>query len=1044
MFIDTCSLGCSSGTGGLQVNCSIVQVSLNTEVSVVFSEPVDPASVNSTTFQLIDVGSGDVPVGNRFVDPNNPRRVVFRPSITFNADGTASFGFMPLRTYRITLPGTEHGDTGPFIESTGGKANMSRMQCDIQTTTTVDDLVPGPPRVDIFVSTVDPDLMHDQPAAGAVNVWRDSTIRFVFYDIMNPSTLANPGTQQSTLITVRVDTNGNLGDFTDQVTLFGSYVVGINMNLLQTTMVFTPANGMPSTGDFQTLPRKIVVVVPNGVQDLVGNPISNPGTTIFTPEHVDYDPVAMPDSDGENFTNTANRDAVNSGAAWGQGRLAIGWGGGSGRLGALRVPTMQTVVLDSDGTVFKNLTALDPATTMPIVATSGLLDNSRPVSPPPIPPDAYNPLDPQAWPTVTVTNGIFEFSSINVDGGATLRIVGSQAGRLYSRGPVSIDGTIDLDGETPPPHRSDDAGGGVGGAGGPRAGSGGRGGDRPDNTDNHDILDLFFPNNGIENPGAVIDGAAGGGVGGNASIASGRGGRHFPNPFPTSTENAPAERGGLLYTQIVIDASTSDCRVRQVASPGGGGGYATDGDRGVPLTPDPEATNPDPPPQYVPNLPSTTALGGDSAATGLEPPDPQSGHYKRQLGPANLNGGSGGGGGGTHLYDTWQEGLNANDTSCYDLDAAFFGITEYKDHSACGGGGGGGAVQVVSGETMRVAGSIRARGADGGSNLIVEDFPRPSRAAPGGGGSGGAVRLQAKILNLDSNGVGRVDVSGGMGGVNLSPDMMGLPIMLGTGGNGGAGLMRLEDLSGGMNPPATLMTRCSEAPKLLPFDPIVNPNTMSGQPCFQQPESEYILSVAEWDKPQRRPDSYSGAASCWIRPAGRFFSIQFDSDEGPAPDTVYGWNMKVLYGDPNSGPPTPINYRGPDPNSPFGGGDFEKNLGSQVNYLNDANPPGNQYGTGPFDPLPGGTYLSVRFQGAVAIADISSNPCNVTLSGVGSKIAPGSLTPWVRHPLELNQFLPRPNMLRFTIVFDRSGAPAGSPAALIQGVTDLIIHAQPD
>ena len=109
-----------------------------------------------------------------------------------------------------------------------------------------------------------------------------------------------------------------------------------------------------------------------------------------------------------------------------------------------------------------------------------------------------------------------------------------------------------------------------------------------------------------------------------------------------------------------------------------------------------------------------------------------------------------------------------------------------------------------------------------------------------------------------------------------------------------------------------------------------------------------------------------------------------------------------------------------------------------------AGPPGNQYGTGPFDPANGGAYLSVLFQGATAVDDISTDPCDVQLSGVGAKIAEGSLTPWVRHPDELNQFLPRPNMVRFTIVFDRSGAPAGSVASRIQGVTDLIIHAQPD
>lgn len=1041
MFVDTCSLGCNSGVGGLQVNCSVVQVSLTTEVSVLFSESVDPASVNSTSFQLIEIPGGDEPVGTRFVDANNPRRLVFRPSIIFQADGTATFGFLPLKTYRISIPGTAHGDTGDLIRSTGGKANLSRMDCDIQTTDQVDDLVPGSPTVQITVSLRDPNppnaILHDQPASGAVNVWTNSTITFSFDDIMNPATLANPTTQQSSLITVKVDTDGNLGTVTDQITLFGSYVVTIDLSLLHTTMVFTPSNGLPSAGALPTqlAPRKVVILAPSGVQDLAGNLLSNPGTTIFTPELIHYDPVAIPDSDGEGFANVTNKDAANSGAEWGGGKLSIGWGGGSGRLGALRVASLETVVLDTDGTIFRHLSApeLDPLPPMPIVVTSGFLDNARPTGAP----AGYDPLDPLTWSTVTVTNGVFEFSSVVVESNGTLQIVGSKPGKLYSRGPATIDGTIEIAGATPLPHLSDAEDGGAGGQGGVYASSGGDGGDRHDNFGNDDLLFLPFPFNAIENPGAVTDGSPGGGLAG----ASGGGGRHFPNLFPLGAENVPAIRRGLRYARILLDAQNGECRGRQVASPGGGGAFAVDGGPGVPMTPDPEAENPNPPPPTVPNLPNTTAAGGDSAVMGLEPPDPPSGHFKRKLESVNLVGGSGGGGGGTHLYNTWEAFINAIDTSCYipDFDIGF--ITHYEDHSACGGGGGGGAIQVVSGETMRLNGSIGANGGDGGSNGTVLDFERSSRASPGGGGSGGSVRLQAKNLLIDSNGLDRVNVSGGLGGVNLSPAVSGPPIMLGIGGAGGGGLMRFEDISGGTTPPATLMTRCSEAPKLLPFDPLPNPNTTTG-PCVGQPESQDHLSVGAWAKPLRRPDSYSGAVSCWYRAEGNFFTLEFAPDNLSVPTSpVYGWNMKVLYG---SGTPTAINYRGPDPNSPFGSGDFETNLGSQVNYVNDANPPGNQHGTGPFDSAPGGAYLSVRFQGAVAIADISSNPCNVQLSGLGSKIAEGSLTPWVRHPAELNEFFPRPNMLRYSIVFDRAAAPPGSPAVLIQGITNLIIHAQPD
>jgi hypothetical protein len=154
--------------------------------------------------------------------------------------------------------------------------------------------------------------------------------------------------------------------------------------------------------------------------------------------------------------------------------------------------------------------------------------------------------------------------------------------------------------------------------------------------------------------------------------------------------------------------------------------------------------------------------------------------------------------------------------------------------------------------------------------------------------------------------------------------------------------------------------------------------------------------------------------------------------------------MDVVYHDPVSGNDVLTPYRGRDANTPFSTGDFESNLGSAVNYQNEVDPPGNQFGTGPYIVAPSGTYLSVRFQGAVATSDISGDPCDVILSGGSSQIGGGSLTPWVRHPEELNQFLLRPNMIRFCVVFDSSLATPGSIPANIRGVTNLRIEAQPD
>jgi hypothetical protein len=229
------------------------------------------------------------------------------------------------------------------------------------------------------------------------------------------------------------------------------------------------------------------------------------------------------------------------------------------------------------------------------------------------------------------------------------------------------------------------------------------------------------------------------------------------------------------------------------------------------------------------------------------------------------------------------------------------------------------------------------------------------------------------------------------------------------------------------------MTRCSEAPNLLPFDP-----NATG-PC-----SELVLSVGPWSPPTKRPETFSGAISCWMRPTGHYFTLGFTADDLSASPPTYGWNMDVVYHDPSSGLDVLTTYRGRDANTPFGSGDFESNLGSAVNYLNSADPPGNQFGTGPYNPAAGGTYLTVRFQGALAVSDVSADPCHVVLAGSGTQIATGSLTPWVRHPAELNEFLPRPNMIRFCVVFDSSLAVPASVPSNIRGVTNLLINAKPD
>ena len=254
------------------------------------------------------------------------------------------------------------------------------------------------------------------------------------------------------------------------------------------------------------------------------------------------------------------------------------------------------------------------------------------------------------------------------------------------------------------------------------------------------------------------------------------------------------------------------------------------------------------------------------------------------------------------------------------------------------------------------------------------------------------------------------DVRGGAGGVNR---------LLARGGAGGAGLVRLEDQTG--------LLASQEYTKVLPND-VGTVGT----------DGRNILSVGNWPTPRLQPDSYTAGMSCWMKPTGNFFEATFTTDEttiSTADD--YGWNMNVVF-EVSPGVERKFSYRGrydgngnPAADYPVPGGlDFEQALGNNLNF---------DLGAGESE-----SYIAVRFQGAVVTGTLV-DPCAVVLSGPSSTIVAGSETAWMEHPAELNAFLPRPNMLRFVVIFDTKQAVVpGSLVSKIKGVTDLRIKAQPD
>ncbi|MEZ6020602.1 MAG: hypothetical protein R3F17_11015 [Planctomycetota bacterium] len=65
---------------------------------MLFSSPVDINTVTSSTFPRVERGQRHRR-REYFLDPNDPRRVIFRPALSFDASGTPTFGFR-----RIPVP----------------------------------------------------------------------------------------------------------------------------------------------------------------------------------------------------------------------------------------------------------------------------------------------------------------------------------------------------------------------------------------------------------------------------------------------------------------------------------------------------------------------------------------------------------------------------------------------------------------------------------------------------------------------------------------------------------------------------------------------------------------------------------------------------------------------------------------------------------------------------------------------------------------------------------------------------------------------------
>lgn len=287
--IVSCSLGCVPGPS--LISCGTTDIHVNEVLRITFNQPVALASADSNSFQVIEAGTGRTPPASFALDPLDPNTLIYQPQMFFDSAGNPVFGLQADRVYLLKLPGVVLDPLGPHVTSLGGEPNRTRLQCVLIADRGVLDAVPGRPLVKLYVQTVlerdpvtgEPLRIATVPAGGATDVLRASPIEIVFNDVMNPATVANPVTGQSSFIRVRFDPDGNVQDASDQMHVAGFFTITIDQVRSVTRAVFHAEGGLPAAGS-QRRPGRVVVDLSPQVQDLAGNGIVNPGRTNFTTE----------------------------------------------------------------------------------------------------------------------------------------------------------------------------------------------------------------------------------------------------------------------------------------------------------------------------------------------------------------------------------------------------------------------------------------------------------------------------------------------------------------------------------------------------------------------------------------------------------------------------------------------------------------------------------------------------------------------------------------------------------------------------------------
>ncbi len=735
-----CLISCDLGCG--QTGCSVTEIAENQRLRWVFSEAIDPASVNGASVSIRTI-TGVVPDGDFLVQG---RELTFVPRVR-TVSGISTFGFLRNESYVITL---NSATSGQGVRNTSGAGLKRELSCTVLVSRGIQDEDQLPPSVELVAPQV------------TTGVPLQPTVVLRFSELIDTTALQGTLTASSPVQFVLKGTTTVGGMLVCDSQQSGINLEGIPVLSTErvgerdvTVVTFTPP----------VLPGNscLSVNVTADVRDLSGRQ-GLPATF----ELVTKAGVSVPIQVNETFVNSSHQDLAVSSSAWNAGARP-GLIGYDGRHGSFDVAQgVQT----SAGVYEWN-------------TDSFLIPASR----------SLTGLD------YLVTDGKFYFSDFVLPEGTTLRFSGTVPPQIWVRGGADIRGTIEISaadmpfwipatGSGPAAGQRvsnynaigpstltnsyptpDGQPGGAGGIGGGRGGDGARecrlDGDVTQ-TIGLELVHIYYGRNGqdVKVPAGHAYAASTGNTGGKGSAM---------HPLVGTT---------VLTTPIVLLGSI----YRGYFTPGGGGGGFS-GPGGVAAA-------------GLATGPGTASVGpaqpGGTAFPLLPLPTPLPTNF------SSLNhfvvGGSGGGGGGSHAYGTQNNVsigyyvagsggsggggamairvggdltvastavLNAKggagvlitgDNPASSIPDASFGV------SSPGGGGSGGSFLLQAGRNLTFAGNLNVAGGAGSKTGSISILPPPPPPAvslaafninsQAGAGANGSYRLEVGSGTLLFSGTG--------------------------------------------------------------------------------------------------------------------------------------------------------------------------------------------------------------------------------------------------------------------------------------------------